>query len=56
MDKDKFIDWLSEKTNCIIVNITDEHIKNKETKAYLKGSITIMEEIKAQVKSGKFDK
>lgn len=56
MDKEKFINWLSEKTNCIIVNATDEQLRNTETKAYLKGAVTTMEEIKAQVESGKFDK
>ena len=56
MDKDKFIKWLSEKTNCIIINTTDNELENKESKAYLQGSVTVMEEIKAQVESGKFDK
>ena len=56
MDKDKFIKWLSEKTNCIIINTTDKELENKETKAYLQDSVTVMEEIKSQIESGKFDK
>ena len=56
MNKDEFIKWLSEKTNCIIINTTDKELENKESKAYLQGSVTVIEEIKSQVKNGKFDK
>lgn len=43
MDKEKFLKWLKEKTDCIIINTSDVNLKDKEAKAYLKGTITIME-------------
>lgn len=55
MDKEKFIEWLKEKNHSIISNATTEEISNKETRAFLRGSIVVMDEIKTQVESGKFD-
>ena len=56
MDKNTFVQWICEKINIIMATATDEQLENKEAKAYLQGAITVMEEIKAQVESGKFDK
>lgn len=55
MDKEKFISWIEEKTNILLVNTPQKFIDNTESKAYMQGFIKALDEIKLQVKNGKFD-
>lgn len=55
MDKEKFISWIEEKTNIILVNTPIKLIDNDESKIYMQGFVTALDEIKLQVKNGKFD-
>lgn len=55
MNKKKFIDWIEEKTNFILVNTPQKLIDSDETKAYMKGFIKALDEVKLQVKNGKFN-
>lgn len=55
MDKEKFVEWIEEKTNFILVNTPQKFIDDAEAKAYMQGFIKALDEVKLQVKNGKFD-
>lgn len=55
MNKRKFIDWIEEKTNIILVDTPQKLIDTAETKAYMQGFIKALDEVKLQVENGKFD-
>lgn len=56
MDKDKFIEWLSQKSVQIVKDTPVDLLCDKESVAFIQGAVTTFEEIKMQVESGKFDK
>lgn len=55
MDKVKFLKWVEEKTNKILIDTPQKFIDDTETKEFLQGCVTVLDEIKLQVKNGKFD-
>lgn len=54
MDRNKFINWIEEKTDKVLVNVPQTFIDDPETRIYIKGFIDALDEIKLQVVSGKF--
>lgn len=55
INKEKFIKWIEEKTNIILVDTPQKFIDNDESKAYIQGFIKALDEVKLQVESGKFN-
>ena len=55
MNKEKFVQWLEVKTIQILTTIPSHLLEDKEGKAYIRGIVTAMDEIKLQVNNGKFD-
>lgn len=55
MNKEKFVQWLEVKTIEILTTVPSHLLEDKESKAYIRGIVTAMDEIKLQVNSGKFD-
>ena len=56
LDKDKFLNWLEDKINKITYETSEKHLNNEVKRQLWRGFILSMQEIKAQVESGKFDK
>lgn len=55
MDKEKFLKWIATKTDKLLIETPQDMVNSPETKALMRGVIFVMDEIKAQVESGKFD-
>lgn len=55
MNKEKFIEWLQEKSNNLLDVITIEELDDPITSAHLRASIITLLEIKKLIDSGKFD-
>lgn len=55
MNKEKFVQWLEVKTIEILTITPSNLLEDKEGKAYIRGIVTAMDEIKLQVNNGKFD-
>ena len=55
MNKVKFLNWITEARNKALISMPESTKNRVETKAYMQGVISLMDEIKVQVESGKFD-
>jgi len=56
MNKEVFVDWLDGKIKHLLKHTPEKFFENEESRLYIKGFMKALDEIKLQVKSGKFDK
>lgn len=56
MNKEKFVQWLENKTTKILTTMPSHLLEYEESRAYVRGVLTVIDEIKLQVNNGRFDK